>query len=100
MENNQSCVSAHGEYSPSNSAVAIFSLHTLFHHLFGRQFTRALDVIHSHVTGSDILVFLDDHGSEVPVIQIKKKSGFLSHFQLSHLPKTYIASNIEKINGK
>ena len=26
VENNQSCVSAHGEYSPSKSAVAIFSL--------------------------------------------------------------------------
>ena len=32
----------------------------------------------------------DDHGSEAPVIQIRKKSGFMSHFQLSHLPKTYI----------
>ena len=57
MENSQSCVSAHGEYSPSNSAVAIFSFNTEFHHLFGRQFTGAHDVIQSHVTGSDILVF-------------------------------------------
>ena len=56
MENKQSCVSAQGEHIPSNSAVAIFSFHTEFHHLFGRQFTRALDVIQSYVTGSDILV--------------------------------------------
>ena len=28
VENNQSCVSAHGEYSPSNSAVVIFSFIT------------------------------------------------------------------------
>ena len=47
VENNQSCVSAHGEYSPSNSAVAIFSFHTEFHHLFGRQFTRR-DTISRH----------------------------------------------------
>ena len=86
VENKQSCVSAHGEHIPSNSAVAIFFFHTEFHHLFGRQLTRALDVIQSYVTGSDILV----SESEAPVIQIKK-SGFLSHFQLSHLPKTYIA---------
>ena len=51
VENKQSCVSAHGEHIPSNSAVTIFSFHTEFHHLFGRQLTRALDV-----TGSDILV--------------------------------------------
>ena len=54
VENNQSCVKAHGEHIPSNSAVAIFSFHTEFHHLFGRQFTRALDVIQSYVTGGDI----------------------------------------------
>ena len=35
---------------------AIFSFHTEFHHLFGRQLTRALDVIQSYVTESDILV--------------------------------------------
>ena len=57
VENNQSCVCAHGEYSPSNSAVAIFSFHTEFHHLFWRQFTRALDVIQSYIDGGDILVF-------------------------------------------
>ena len=45
------------EYSQSNSAVAIFSFHTEFHHLFDRQFTRALDVIQSYVTGGDMLVF-------------------------------------------
>ena len=56
VENKQSCASAHGEHIPSNSAVAIFSFHTEFHHLFGRQLTRALDVIQSYVTGSDILV--------------------------------------------
>ena len=60
VENKQSCVSAHGELIPSNSAVAIFSFHTEFHHLcphlFGRQLTRALDVIQSYVTESDILV--------------------------------------------
>ena len=27
------------------------------------------------------------------MIQIRKKSGFLSHFQLSHMPKTYILNN-------
>ena len=62
VENKQSCVSAHGEHIPSNSAVAIFS----FHHLFGRQLTRALDVIQSYVTGSDILV-----SEMITVIQIK-----------------------------
>ena len=49
VENKQSCVSAHAE-------LAIFSFHTEFHHLFGRQLTRALDVIQSYVTESDILV--------------------------------------------
>ena len=56
VKNKQSCVSAHGEHIPSNSAVVIFSFHTEFHHLFGRQLTRALDVIQSYVTGNDILV--------------------------------------------
>ena len=56
VESKQSCVSAHGEYIPSNSAVAIISFHTEFNHLFGRQFTRALDEIQSYVTGSTILV--------------------------------------------
>ena len=56
VENKQSCVSVHGEHIPSKSAVAIFSFHTEFHHLFRRQLTRALDVIQSYVTGSDILV--------------------------------------------
>ena len=56
VENKQSCVSAHGEHIPSISAVAIFSFHTEFNHLFGRQLTRALDVIQSYVTGSYILV--------------------------------------------
>ena len=56
VENKQSCVSAHGEHIPSNSAIAIFSFHSEFHHLFGRQLTRVLDVIQSYVTGSDILV--------------------------------------------
>ena len=80
VENKQSCVSAHGEHIPSNSAVAIFFFHTEFHHVFGRQFTRALDVIQSYVTGSDILVFLDDHGSEAPVIQIKNNRAFCPIF--------------------
>ena len=57
MENNQSCVSTHGEYCPTNSTVAIFSFHSEFHHLFGRQFTRALDVIQFYVTEGDFLVF-------------------------------------------
>ena len=50
VENKQSRVSAHGEHIPSNSAVALFSFHTEFHYLFGRQLTRALDVIQSCVT--------------------------------------------------
>ena len=57
VENKQSCVSANGEHIPSNSAVAIFSSHTEFHHVFGRQSTRALNVIQSYATGSDILFF-------------------------------------------
>ena len=51
-------VSVHTEsIPPSNSAVAIFSFHTEFHHLFGRQFTQALDVIQCYVIGSDKPVF-------------------------------------------
>ena len=102
MENKQSCVSAHGEHIPStcNSAVAIFFFsYRISSLIWASTYSSAQrDTILRH--RKQHTCFCDDHGSEAPVIQIKKIGLFVPFSIKSFTENVYSNCNIETINGK